>query len=454
VRYVAISPDGRLCVTGSHDSRQGMKLWDVQTGRMVHDFPGLPKHVSLGGSFSPDGRWLAVNWDGLVLLETTTWTAHIRLIRGLSRQIAFAPDSRTAVYSDNAYSLFLFELESGRELARFDDPEQARIYMAAFTPDGSRLVTTLMDRHYLRVWDLRSIRRSLSERGLDWGAPDSLQTPQRRDDTQEAPEPFRVERGPREALVSGDFRSPDQIVERATWMIETNPVNAEAFHQRGLAQHRLNRFDEAIADFTAALRVRPDDERVLVSRALAQTALKRIDAVLADGELILKLRSGQPKPLVHDPDVISLAHFCNELAWDLANGRASDLPRALAVPLARLGAELTPDDGNHLNTLGVALYRAAHYTEAVTVLKRSLAAGNGDIKGFDLLFLAMARQRLGDRASARDHFFEAVSWIEGNRDLDPEYAGELKEFRVEAEALLHGPDGELPADVFAPVTRR
>jgi WD40 repeat protein/tetratricopeptide (TPR) repeat protein len=452
VRHIAISPDGRFCVTGSHNSAHGMKLWDVNTGGLLHDFPGIPKHVGMVWSFSPDGRLLAVNWDGLALLETTTWTLRVRLTRGLARQIAFAPDSRTAVYSDNASSVYLFEVETGRELARFDDPEQARINMAAFTPDGSRLVMTLQDRHYLRIWDLRSIRRSLSERGLDWGAPDSLETADPRDDGQEAPEPFRVDRGQREALLSGAPYSFEQIVKRATWMIETNSARAEAFYQRGLAYHGLKRFDEAVADFTAALSTRPDDERVLVSRALAQTAVKRIDAVLADGEQILALRSRQPKPLVHDPDVITLAHYCNDLAWDLAYGRVSDLPRSLAVPLARLGVKLTPDHAHHLNTLGFALYRAARHAEAVTVLERSLAAGTGEIEGFDLLFLAMARHRLGDRASARDHFFQAGTWIASNPDIDPEWRVELKELRAEAEAILRGPAGELPADVFTPAT--
>ena len=39
-------------------------------------------------SFSPDGRWLAVNWDGWVLFETTTWTPRMRLFRGVVRALA------------------------------------------------------------------------------------------------------------------------------------------------------------------------------------------------------------------------------------------------------------------------------------------------------------------------------------------------------------------------------
>src|SRR5262249_55253254 len=101
VRFIAISPDGRWVLTGSH-AGDGMKLWDAQTGHLVHGFPGVPKEVTWVGSFSPDGRWLAVRWDGWVLFETTTWTPRMHLSRGLSGPMAFAPDSRTAAYEDTA----------------------------------------------------------------------------------------------------------------------------------------------------------------------------------------------------------------------------------------------------------------------------------------------------------------------------------------------------------------
>ena len=42
VRDIAISPDGRWVVTGGHGGG-GMKLWEAQTGRLVHDFPGVPR---------------------------------------------------------------------------------------------------------------------------------------------------------------------------------------------------------------------------------------------------------------------------------------------------------------------------------------------------------------------------------------------------------------------------
>ena len=78
VRQIAMSPDGRWVVTGTHGGNDGMKLWDTLTGRLIHDFPGVSDEVSGVWAFSLDGRWLAVSWDGWVLFETTNWTPKVR----------------------------------------------------------------------------------------------------------------------------------------------------------------------------------------------------------------------------------------------------------------------------------------------------------------------------------------------------------------------------------------
>src|SRR5262249_46487099 len=137
VRYIAVSPDGRWVVTGSHGG-DGMRLWDATSGRLVHEFLGVPRDVGLVHSFSPDGRWLAVGWDGWVLFETQTWKREVLLYRGYRGTtgcMTFAPDARTVAFDDNAGTIILAETESGRELARLADPEQLRTRAAAFTPD-------------------------------------------------------------------------------------------------------------------------------------------------------------------------------------------------------------------------------------------------------------------------------------------------------------------------------
>ena len=180
----------------------------------------------------------------------------------------------------------------------------------------------------------------------------------------------------------------------------------------------------------------------------------RLDAVVADGEAALRLRSGRPQAPEPDAATKRLALFCNNQAWTLATGPAADRDPARAVALARVAAGLAPDEAIYHNTLGIALYRDVRHAEAVPVLERSLAAGRGESDAFDLFFLAMCRHRLGDAALARADFDRAVGWLDAHPTLDARWLAELKSFRAEAKAVLAGPPGELPVELFAPAAAR
>jgi hypothetical protein len=172
-------------------------------------------------------------------------------------------------------------------------------------------------------------------------------------------------------------------------------------------------------------------------RLLADEAIRDAEAALAR----------HPRPA--DEVLKTLATHCNNLAWGLANAPAPTRDPARALALARRAVELAPGEPMDLNTLGVALHRAGRDAEAVPVLEQSLAAGKGQFDAFDLFFLAMARHRLGDRAAARADFDRAAWWVKDHPHLDPQHLAELSAFRTEAEAVLAGPSGELPEDVFA-----
>jgi serine/threonine protein kinase/WD40 repeat protein len=365
VRSIAISPDGRWVVTGSHNGLEGMKLWNAQTARLVHDFPDIPDDVGWVWSFSPDGRWLAVQWGGVVLFETTNWTPKVRLRRGVCGGLAFSPDSHTAIHSDNAGTSILVEVETGRELASFEDPEQTRLTGVAFTPDGSQLVTTLDGRPYLRVWDLRSIRRRLAELRLDWDPPTtSIDTPDAPGSFPPIRRPFHVDRG----------------------------------HLDSLPKRK------------------------------AQAALK----------------SANESPQAD-------AQQLNNLAWQLATAPPGLRDPERALELAHRAIALAPGTAIYLNTLGVAQYRVGQFAEAITTVEKSLAVGKGEFAAFDLVFLAMARFKLGQVTQARAAFDRVGTWRRDHPYLtQPGWSYELDAFQTEARALLDGPPAELPADVFVP----
>jgi serine/threonine protein kinase/tetratricopeptide (TPR) repeat protein len=102
-----------------------------------------------------------------------------------------------------------------------------------------------------------------------------------------------------------------------------------------------------------------------------------------------------------------------------------------AVALARKAVAQAPDDGMFLNTLGIALYRAGEWKEALAVLQKSINLRNGGT-GADELLLAMVQWRSGEKDQARRRYDQAARWTKANKPNDQD----LRRLRVEAAMLL------------------
>ena len=104
--------------------------------------------------------------------------------------------------------------------------------------------------------------------------------------------------------------------------------------------------------------------------------------------------------------------------------------------LARKAVELEPRNSICRNTLGVVYYRAGEYRQAADALRTNLKVTEDRFLAFDLYFLAMSYQHLGEAQRAREYFDWAVRWSRTQKDLPPEHVQELNVFRAEAEAVL------------------
>src|SRR5581483_2429272 len=158
------------------------------------------------------------------------------------------------------------------------------------------------------------------------------------------------------------------------------PMNPDAYLQRGRAWGQMKQPQEAIADYSAVLTLAAPDHQ---SRAEALLRRANNYARLAD----------QPRRLADllelakiEARLISLptetASSCNDAAWGLCLAAEKDRQPAVAVSLARKAVELEPDNGSYRNTLGVALYRDGRNREAVAVLENN--PDNVDFAGWDL----------------------------------------------------------------------
>ncbi|HEY1380829.1 MAG TPA: hypothetical protein VGF55_28770, partial [Gemmataceae bacterium] len=164
-RYVAVSPDGRWVATGSHFGTK-VRIWDASTGAFAHE---LPIEVGSNVCFSPDGRWLATDVVGARLWSVGSWRAGPHV--GVGGYPTFSPDGKLLALETGYGAVRLVDPDTGREYARLEDPNQDRCLSLAFSPDGTRLVTTTHDSPSIHIWDLRAIRGQLARMGLDWDLP-------------------------------------------------------------------------------------------------------------------------------------------------------------------------------------------------------------------------------------------------------------------------------------------
>jgi serine/threonine protein kinase/WD40 repeat protein/Flp pilus assembly protein TadD len=442
-RAVAVSPDGQWLATGNH-GRGGARIWQMRDATPVAH---LEVEGLVGVLFSPDGKWLMTASPPCRLWAVGTWREVIQI--GGTGQ-CFSPDGRILVVEDPNQNFRLVETETGRTLAQLEPPDLFAAGWATFSVDGSHLVTGTNDGPAVHVWDLRTIRRRLAAMGLDWDAP-PLTGPE--PSTTGAEDLLRVDVdfGPLKKYDElykshlEQYSAPAaELLTRFTRRLRTDPDDPESLHQRGHVLLRLARTEEALADFSAASALRPLDAHLRAYHGACLFNLRRYSQALNELEAAFGI----------DPQtvraIINLDRALNDRAWELATGLVQGRDPPLAVRLAEFSISLAPGDQRRINTLGVALYRAGKFNEAVTTLERSLQAGSSRFDGFDLFFLAMAHHRLNRVEQARACLERATTWFEARRKtLNPAYINELTDFRAEAESVLRGPTGEIPADVFA-----
>jgi tetratricopeptide (TPR) repeat protein len=443
-RSVAVSPDGEWLATGSHRGG-GIQIWRVRDAGHVTDLA----IEGLGGvRFSPDGKWLMTTSPPCRLWAVGTWQQARRIDGG---GLSFSPDGRLVVVQDASKVLRLVETETGRTLAQLESPDLCAAQWATFSPDGSRLVVATNDRPApaVHVWDLQAICRRLAEMGLDWEAPPlpALETstvgaedrPTLKVDVDFGP--LKRYRQQYQSHLEQYAVPAEELVTRYTERLRAHPDDPDSLHQRGHALLRLNRFEEAQADFSASSARRPLDAHLRAYHGFCLFELKRYAPALDQLEPAFETDPEAVRAIVDRTHRFRLDVIVNNLAWKLANGAEPRRDPVLAARLATFAVALSPGEQASLNTLGVAHYRAGRFDQAIETLEKSLKAGKGQLDGFDLVFLAMAHHRLGHGDEARACFDRALHWLEEQKNLSGQDAKELAAFRAEAASVLAGPAG-------------
>ena len=148
---VAITPDGKKAISGSHDGT--VRLWDVESGtqeRIVGKDEGNVSAVAI----TPDGK-KAISASGPVVkiwnLESGEYQMLDRVIPDWVYTVAITPDGKKAIFAFKR-SIKLWSLQSGKE--ERTHTEEKFIGTVTITPDGQKV--GFVCNNSIKIWNPQS----------------------------------------------------------------------------------------------------------------------------------------------------------------------------------------------------------------------------------------------------------------------------------------------------------
>ncbi|MBZ0267315.1 tetratricopeptide repeat protein, partial [bacterium] len=187
----------------------------------------------------------------------------------------------------------------------------------------------------------------------------------------------------------------DDAIAAFTRERDLDPRRSEAWIHLGRAKLRAGNAEVAAEHFGRAAELAPGDWMPTYLRALAEEQAGRIEEAM----------DAYRSVLARD-DRVAAAH--NNLAWLLAD---RDVDPVLAEVHARRAAELAPDNGDVLGTLGWAQYKNGRLGDAERTLERAVAAVPGD--GMKRYLLGVVQLEGGHPEGARKSLLAALERPEG-----------------------------------------
>ena len=140
ISALAFSPDGRMIASG--DARGQVKLWDVASGDRTAAY-GDDVHGIGSLAFSPDGTILAAGSAGLAMWDLATGTSILAgQFPDAVHAVSFTPDGTAlALARADRETLSIWKVPPGTDRAALSIEYPAYAYSAAFSPDGSIVVS-------------------------------------------------------------------------------------------------------------------------------------------------------------------------------------------------------------------------------------------------------------------------------------------------------------------------
>ena len=138
ITCIAVSPNAARILSGSNGGADGVNLWDLNSGTLVHKFP-LGDGGADSVAFSPDGRIAAAASidDQIIMWDTGSFNqlGVVHPIVGVrENRVVFAPDGQFVLSALNG-NLVLFDTALHQK-SSIRTPPGSTLFSVAFSPEG------------------------------------------------------------------------------------------------------------------------------------------------------------------------------------------------------------------------------------------------------------------------------------------------------------------------------
>jgi WD40 repeat protein len=359
IRTPVFSRDGSRLIAA--DLKGDVKIWDVATGRELWRGPGGSTPGWGVPAISPDNRWLAFGEarGGTITVRDAATGGALKSLRhgGDVVWLDFSPDGRLLAACGPNKKTRVWKTDTFEELHTLEHPNVMISFR--FSPDSRRLATASNDKT-VRVWDLGTGQEIFIFRGHS----------QRVTEVDFSPDGRAVgSAGGTEALVWN--ATSGQIMRR--YRGHAGLVLGARFTPDGKRlvtsgdDGTLRVWDAALSplDWHGPEAGKLVDERFarLLLRADVVDNL-RADPAIPGEVLPVALQLAEE----HDEDPNQLDDASRAVVKDRGGDPAA---YRLALRRSEAACRLWPDNGEYLNTLGLAHYRVGQYKEAAAALRQA-----------------------------------------------------------------------------------
>jgi RNA polymerase sigma factor (sigma-70 family) len=150
VQALAYSPNGKMIAAVG--AGRAITLWDVASGKEIHQFPNGDQPHSL--AFSPNGKILATTGVSVCHLWDVATGKELRQLKGhqeVLRSVAFSPDGKTVATASADGTVRLWDSATGEERGQLNSGSD-EVCRLAYSPDGKWIASTSMD-GTIHLWD-------------------------------------------------------------------------------------------------------------------------------------------------------------------------------------------------------------------------------------------------------------------------------------------------------------